>query len=143
MTDVQAEARHSVVRVRDQSAVAIARQRGRELARRARLSPCAVEAVATAISELAQNLVDHAGGGEVVCVLLNQHGQSGIEVTARDDGPGIADPERAMQDGYSSGSGLGLGLSSAKRLMDDFELVTQVGHGTIVKLRKWAKEEPR
>lgn len=98
---------------------------------------------ATATSELAQNLVDHAGGGEMRFALLGEDGRRGIEVSARDDGPGIADPERALQDGYSSGAGLGLGLSSAKRLMDDFELRSQLGSGTTVTLRKWTKEKLR
>jgi serine/threonine-protein kinase RsbT len=141
MNHADPEANRSLVPVREESDIAVARQRGRQLARRAQLSVAAVESVATAISEVARNLLDHAAGGEIIVLLFNEPGRRGIEVTARDDGPGISDLERAMQDGFSSGSGLGLGLSSAKRLMDEFELVSQPGHGTTVTFRKWAKED--
>lgn len=130
----------SVVWVRGESDVAIARQRARELARLVQLSHVEIEAVATATSELARNLVDHAGGGELRFVLLGESGRRGIEVSARDEGPGIADPERVLQDGYASPTGLGLGLSSVKRMMDDFELESELGRGTTITFRKWTKE---
>ena len=75
--------------------------------------------------------------GEVVVRVLRERGREGIEVVASDDGPGIADVELALQDGYTTGNGLGLGLPGARRLVDDFELDTQPGAGTRVRLVKW------
>jgi len=68
---------------------------------------------------------------------IQQNSRSGVMVIARDQGPGIPDIDRALQDGYSTGGGLGLGLSGAKRLMDEFEIVSQVGQGTTVTMKKW------
>jgi len=140
MTRRSAESGPSHVRIREESDIAMARRRGRELGRDAGLSQAAIEAVATAISELSRNIVDHAVSGEIILTLLEENGRRGVEVIAHDDGPGIADVDRAMQDGYSSGHGLGLGLPSAKRLMDEFEVIAPVGEGTTVKVKKWATE---
>jgi serine/threonine-protein kinase RsbT len=118
-----------------------ARQSGRELAARVGCTATEATLVATAISEVARNILSHAGGGEVMISGCDRDGLAGIEVTARDDGPGIADIDRAMQDGYSTGCGLGLGLPGARRLMDEFEIVSEVGAGTTVLLRKWCAHD--
>ena len=95
--------------------------------------------VATAISELARNILEYAGYGEIIFELAQQGGRRGIVVIARDQGPGIPDIEKAMQDGYSTTKSLGLGLPGSRRLMDDFEIVSQVGEGTTVTVKKWAR----
>jgi serine/threonine-protein kinase RsbT len=92
--------------------------------------------IATAISEVARNIVSYAKQGEIVLSLV-EGSRRGIKVVARDQGPGIPDVERAMQDGYSTGGGLGLGLPGAKRLMDGFSIVSEVGKGTTVSMTKW------
>jgi len=99
--------------------------------------------VATAISELARNILEYAGYGEIILELAQQGGRRGIVVIARDQGPGIPDIEKAMQDGYSTTKSLGLGLPGARRLMDDFEIVSKVGQGTTVTAKKWARQTLR
>ena len=119
--------------------VVLARQRGREMAAACGFSSTQQTLIATAISELARNIVVYAGTGEIEVSLLEEHGRKGILVVARDQGPGIADPELAMKDGYSTTKSLGLGLPGAKRLMDEFTLVTALGQGTTVTMKKWAR----
>lgn len=96
-----------------------------------------MEALATAVSEIARNMLVHAGGGELFLGSIERAGRVGIVALARDTGPGIADIDEAMRDGFSTGDGLGLGLPSARRLVDEFELSSVVGQGTTVKLTKW------
>jgi serine/threonine-protein kinase RsbT len=117
--------------------IVLARQSGRELAEQVGCSATDATLIATAISEVARNIVSHAGGGEVVITATDADGHGAIEVVASDRGPGIADLDRAMQDGYSTGRGLGLGLPGARRLMDEFEIRSEVGVGTTVVMRKW------
>ncbi|MBT8363317.1 MAG: anti-sigma regulatory factor [Deltaproteobacteria bacterium] len=93
--------------------------------------------IATAVSELANNIVKYAGCGEILMGRINTGGRTGIEVTARDRGPGIEDIQRAMADHYSSGNTLGLGLPGVKRMMDEFELTSEPGKRTTVTIRKW------
>ena len=93
--------------------------------------------IATAISEIARNIVTHAHRGEMVLISLQNGHKRGICVIARDVGPGIPDIPRAMQYGYSTKKGLGVGLPGAKLLMDDFEIQSKVGRGTVVKMKKW------
>lgn len=96
--------------------------------------------IATAVSELTRNMYLYAGGGLMrVHSLENEARQWGIEVVCADHGPGIADVDKALQDGYTTSGGMGLGLSGTKRLMDDFDLQTQVGAGTTVTIRKWRR----
>ena len=114
-----------------------ARRSGRQLAEQLGCSATDATLIATAISEVARNIVAHAGEGEIVISVVTVQGQDAIEVLARDDGPGIADLARAMEDGYSTGPGLGLGLPGARRLMDQFEISSEVGVGTTVVMRKW------
>jgi serine/threonine-protein kinase RsbT len=116
-----------------------ARQRGRQMAADLGFSKSQLTMIATAISELARNVVNYAGSGEVVLELRESGPRRGILVIARDEGPGIPDIEAAMQDGFSTGRSLGLGLPGARRLMDEFDIVSVVGEGTTVTATKWAE----
>ncbi len=116
-----------------------ARQEGRRLAGRAGLNGSDLTVVATAISEVARNIVSYAKEGEILLQVVHQGGRQGIYVEASDAGPGIPDIERAMQDGFSTGKGLGLGLPGSRRLMDSFEIISKVGRGTTVKMTKWLR----
>jgi anti-sigma regulatory factor (Ser/Thr protein kinase) len=127
------------VDIDDESAISQARMRARELARACGFSSAEVEALATAVSELAHNLVDHAGGGQIAFARLRDGERGGLAVIARDRGPGIADVALALQDGYTTGRGLGCGLSGARRLVDDLRVETEVGVGTIITLTKWQR----
>jgi serine/threonine-protein kinase RsbT len=95
--------------------------------------------IATAVSEVARNIVEYARPGEVVLSVIQNNSRRGLEVVARDHGPGIANIEQAMQDGFSTSRGLGLGLPGSRRLMDEFRIDSQVGEGTTVTMRKWLK----
>jgi serine/threonine-protein kinase RsbT len=121
---------------RDADIVA-ARQKGRELCTEMGFTTTDRTLVATAISEVARNIVSYAGRGEVVLCGIEDAGRRGISVIARDQGPGIADLELALRDGYSTGNSLGLGLPGARRLMDEFELTSTIGAGTTVSMKKW------
>lgn len=116
--------------------IVAARQAAREMAAKAGFGGAELTLVATAVSEIARNIVRFAGGGEITVELL-QHPRPGVRVVARDAGPGIPDVPRALQDGYSTEKGLGLGLPGARRLMDEFSIVSQQGRGTTVSMTKW------
>jgi len=117
-----------------------ARQQGRALAAPLGFTGADLTLLATAISEVARNIVAYAKRGEIVLSLSNQSSRRGVVIVARDDGPGIPDLALAMQDGYSTSRGLGLGLPGAKRLMDEFHIVSQVGKGTTIVMKKWARQ---
>lgn len=128
----------TVVIVVDEHHVAVARRMAKVLAGTASLGRVSTFCLATAVSELAHNLVRHATrGGTITLTVLRRSDKIGIEVTAEDDGPGIPDVTLAMQDGFSSTDGLGSGLPGVKRLMDDFEITSTVGTGTRIVARKW------
>lgn len=114
-----------------------ARQTGREEAAKLGFSSTDLTLVATAISELARNIVMYAGEGEIILRLVRLADRQGIVVIARDRGPGIADVAHALQSGYSTSRSLGLGLPGVRRLMDEFEVESQLGEGTVVTVRKW------
>ena len=114
-----------------------ARQRGRELAAEAGFSGSDLTVVATAISEIARNIVEYAVRGEIVISLLHHGDNRGVSIVATDEGPGIPDVALAMQDGFSTGRSLGLGLPGARRLMDEFDVQSETGSGTTVTMRKW------
>ena len=116
--------------------VVSARQIGRELAAEFGFSPGDQTVIAAAISEIARNILMYARRGEVSFQLISDGARAGITVTAQDEGPGIPDVARALLDGYSTSGGLGLGLPGAKRLMDEFDIVTGAGRGTIVTMSK-------
>jgi serine/threonine-protein kinase RsbT len=124
--------------IREQVDVAMARKAVRQLAPQGGVSDVAAHALETAVSEIAQNILIHATAGELIVRVIDEPGRRGLIVIGRDDGPGIPDADRAMQDGYSTGTGLGLGLPGARRLVDAFELVADAGRGTTVTLTKWA-----
>jgi serine/threonine-protein kinase RsbT len=117
--------------------IVTARQRGRALAAAAGFSGSDLTVIATAISELARNIIEHAGSGHIVISMLERAGRPGIAVAARDEGPGIADLSRALGAGYAAEQGLGLGLPGVRRLMDEFEIASAAGQGTSVTVRKW------
>jgi serine/threonine-protein kinase RsbT len=119
--------------------VVTARQRGRELAAARGLSSTDQTLVATAISEVARNILTYAGTGEILLSPIDEGPRIGLLVVARDTGPGIANPDLAMKDGYSTAKSLGLGLPGAKRLMDDFELDSSPGKGTTITMKKWRR----
>ena len=120
--------------------VVTARQRARALAVGLEMPSTDQTLLATAISEVARNITAYAVRGEVVLELVrDKRGRQGIRVIARDQGPGIADLERAMTDGYTTGGGLGLGLPGARRLVDEFDIETAPGAGTTVTLVKWTR----
>lgn len=119
--------------------IVAARQAGRELAATLGFGTTDQTLIATAISEVARNIVVYARQGEVVLRTVGEAGRVGLEVIARDEGPGIPDIELALRDGYSTTNSLGLGLPGARRLMDELELASQVGRGTTVTMRKWLR----
>jgi RNA polymerase sigma factor (sigma-70 family) len=121
---------------RDSDVVA-ARQRGREIAAKTGFSATDCTIIATAISEIARNIVKFARHGEVVIDVVHGAGRSGVKVVARDVGPGIPDVTQALQEGYTTYQGLGLGLPGCRRLMDEFDIVSEVGKGTTVIMTKW------
>jgi len=120
----------------DQDIIA-ARQQGRALAVKLEFSPGDATLIATAISELARNIVSYARHGEIRIRPAQNGERPCIVIVARDDGPGIQDVRQAMCDGFSTSGSLGLGLPGVRRLMDDFEIVSEQGKGTTVTVRKW------
>jgi serine/threonine-protein kinase RsbT len=126
-----------VVNINDPDDIVDARKAGHQLALGLGFSLTDVTMIATAISEIARNITSYAGRGEVRVTLADREGRKALVVRAEDDGPGIADIERAMEDGYSTGRGLGLGLPGARRLMDRLTVESALGKGTVVEMWKW------
>jgi serine/threonine-protein kinase RsbT len=110
----------------------------RDIAQPLELSSGDIAMVATAVSELARNILVYAGGGTIDLSLIQEDSHRGMLVIAQDEGPGIENVELAMRDGYSTSNGLGVGLPGTDRLMDEFDLVSKVGVGTTIKAKKWA-----
>lgn len=127
------------VAIRTDADVVTARQEARSMGANLGFSSTDLTLLATAISEVARNITTYAGEGEVLLRVLDEDGRQGIEVLATDEGPGIDDVELAMQDGYTTGNGLGLGLPGTRRLVDEFSLETTPGAGTTVRLVKWIR----
>ncbi|MBI4337358.1 MAG: anti-sigma regulatory factor [Chloroflexi bacterium] len=119
----------------------VARQVGRRISTELGFRPVDVTCVVTAISELARNILMYAGAGEIVLVPINDASGPGLMVIARDQGPGISDVQKALMDGFSTSGGLGLGLPGVRRLMDEFDIVSEVGHGTTVTVKKWVENK--
>ena len=117
--------------------IVTARQHGRTFLLQLGFSSQEARVVATAISELARNIVLYAARGEIVLRPVERDGRSGVLVIARDQGPGISDIHRAAIDDVSAMDGMGLGLRGTKHLMDEFEIVSAAGQGTTVALKKW------
>jgi anti-sigma regulatory factor (Ser/Thr protein kinase) len=129
----------SRVDVDGEAGVAQARIRTRDRARSLGFQPADIEALATAVSELARNIVDHAVTGEITFVPVHDERRTGLSVRARDRGPGIGDVQRALEDDFSTGGGLGCGLSAARRFVDDMRVETEVGAGTVITITKWLR----
>jgi len=127
----------SVVPISSSADIVTARQQGRALASSVGFSGSDLTVIATAISELARNIIEYAKTGEIVLSQDEADGRPGIVIVARDEGPGIPDVARALSAGYSTGMGLGLGLPGVRRLMDEFDITSNVGRGTTVAVRKW------
>jgi serine/threonine-protein kinase RsbT len=119
--------------------IVTARQKGRELARDLGFTSTDLALIATAISELARNIILYANTGEIQLSVVENGTKRGVKVVARDDGPGIPDIERALEEGFSTSRSLGLGLSGVRRLMDEFDIISEVGHGTTVTVKKWKR----
>lgn len=120
-----------------QEDVVAVRQATRSLAVEIGLSIVDQTKIVTAASELARNTVIYGGGGVAILEILKETTKSGVRLTFEDHGPGIPDVERAMQDGYTSGNGLGLGLGGAKRLCNEFFIHSQPGVGTRIVVTRW------
>lgn len=114
-----------------------ARKAGHQLALDLGFSLTDVTMIATAISEIARNITSYAGRGAVRVAIADREGRNALVVRAEDQGPGIADLERAMEDGYTTGRGLGLGLPGARRLMDRLIVESTPGQGTVIEMWKW------
>src|ERR1700757_2193657 len=126
-----------VVDIHNSDDIVAARKAGHQLALDLGFSLTDVTMIATAISEIARNITSYAGRGAVRVAVADREGRKALVVRAEDDGPGIADIERAMEDGYSTGRGLGMGLPGARRLMDRLIVESTLGRGTVVEMWKW------
>jgi serine/threonine-protein kinase RsbT len=127
------------VMIRSEYDIVTARQQVRELCVALNFSSGEQTLVATCVSELARNIVEYAGSGEMVMGLVDNKGENGIVIVAQDKGPGIQDIELAMKDGYSTSKGLGIGLPGSKRIMDEFAILSKIGEGTTVTVKKWKR----
>ena len=125
------------VEVRSDADIVRTRQIVREWARQHGFSLVNQTKIVTAASELARNTVHYGGGGTLRLEVLNNGARVGLQLTFEDGGPGIPDVARAMQDGYTTGRGLGLGLGGAKRLANEFDIVSHPGKGTRVRIVQW------
>ena len=127
----------TVVPITSSSDIVTARQLGRTLAASLGFTGSDLTVIATAISELARNIIEYAVNGSIVMTMVEKGGRPGITISARDAGPGISDVSKALGMGYSTGHGLGVGLPGVRRLMDEFEISSRAGEGTNVTVRKW------
>ncbi|MFC8042648.1 ATP-binding protein [Nocardia sp. NPDC057353] len=129
-----------VILVKVSGDIVIARQAGRELAAELGFSLTDRTMISTAISEIARNITSYAGSGEIRLLVDEREGRRALIVQAEDQGPGIRDITRALEDGYSTGRGLGLGLPGARRLMDRLTVDSNPGQGTLIEMWKWVPE---
>lgn len=132
-----AHIKEAVLLIASAADIVNARQQGRAMAARIGFIGSDLTVIATAISELARNIVEYATHGEIVLSPAHKGGRVGIQIVARDQGPGIPDVAKALQDGYTTGKGLGIGLPGVRRLMDEFEIGSGAGNGTTVTVRSW------
>lgn len=119
--------------------IVTARQQGRAMASKLGFSGSDLTVIATAVSEVARNIVEFAGKGEITLASIQLGPKKGLMVVARDEGPGIPNIQLALQDGFSTTASLGLGLPGSRRLMDEFTIVSAVGKGTTVTMKKWMR----
>jgi serine/threonine-protein kinase RsbT len=123
--------------IRIEQDVVLARQTARKLAQECGMRLVDLTKMVTAVSELARNTMVYGGGGDMDWQIIDEGMRTGLRITFRDEGPGIVDLKLAMTDGWTSGSGMGLGLTGAKRLVDEFELDTAPGAGTRITITRW------
>jgi len=123
--------------IRSDLDIVIARTLARDTAKSLGFGPIDQARIATAVSELARNIFLYAGTGSVTVREVEKNGRRGIEIVCEDQGPGIPDLDAALQDGYSTSRGMGMGLPGANRLMDEFDIKTQEGVGTTISCCKW------
>lgn len=123
--------------LKNSSDVVIARQKVRQVATELRFSLVDQTKLVTAASELARNALDHGGGGQMTLEVVNGVSKTGLRLVFEDSGPGIPDIEAALKDGYTTGSGMGLGLGGSKRLVNEFAIESEVGKGTKVTVLRW------
>lgn len=128
-----------LVAIRSDADIVAARQQGRSLAAAIGFTATDATLIATAISELARNIITYAGQGEVAMQGVENPQRKGIVISARDSGPGIRSIDDVLRDGYSTSGGLGLGLPGVKRLMDAFAIESELRRGTTVTVKKWLK----
>lgn len=131
------EEKSSILPIRTQSDVVLVRQAVRDWSKELGFSLVDQTKIVTAASELARNTLEYGGGGELRLARLQEGFRKGLRLAFSDQGPGIPDISLALKDGYTTGGGLGLGLSGAKRLMNDFEITSTVGEGTTVTVTRW------
>jgi serine/threonine-protein kinase RsbT len=125
------------VQIKSERDIVVARQKGRALATKLGFSVGDATLIATAISELARNIIGYAGEGMITMNVIYNSKHQGLLVVASDEGPGIADIPLALRDGFSTSGSLGIGLPGVRRLMDEFKIDSAPGHGTIVTVIKW------
>jgi serine/threonine-protein kinase RsbT len=129
----------SEIAITSESDLVVIRRKIRELSQRNGLDSFATVAITTAASELARNVLVHAKHGSAMIEEIENNTRKGIRIAFRDNGPGIADLDRVLVGGFSTAKSLGLGLSGSKRLVDDFNIDSQLGRGTVVTVTKWAR----
>ena len=130
--------RHETLWIRSSADVVAVRQAARTWAQQQGLGLVDQTKIVTAASELARNTLDYGGGGTVVLEAVEEHGKRGLRLIFEDQGPGIPDVQQALRDGFTTGTGLGMGLGGSKRLVDDFEIDSRVGEGTRVTVTRWS-----
>ena len=131
--------RETHIPIHSSSDVVMARQNGRAWASGEGFKGADLAVITSVISEMARNIVHHARGGEIVLAPAHRGHRQGISIVAHDEGPGIRDIHRALDIGFSTRHGLGVGLPGAKSLMDEFDIRSQIGKGTTVVMRKWLR----
>lgn len=129
----------SCVKIVTEWDIVAARQLGRNVAKELGFGTVDQARITTAISELARNIYLYVGQGEMRIARINDLGKKGLKIIAIDDGPGIPDIRKVMEDGFSTSGGLGAGLPGVKRLMDDFDITSSVGEGTYIQAVKWLR----
>jgi len=126
-----------VMPLKNSTDIVLARQKVRQWAIDLRFSLVDQTQLVTAASELARNALDHGKGGEMTIEVLNSGPRSGLRLTFEDHGPGIPDIQQALRDGFTTGSGMGLGLGGSKRLVNEFNIESEVGKGTRITVARW------
>ncbi|OIK08597.1 anti-sigma regulatory factor [Bacillus sp. MUM 13] len=128
-----------VIDINNEMDIVLARQTGRKVSKELDFSLVDQSRITTSISELARNIYKYALPGKIIIEAIKKENKDGIKVIAADEGPGIPDIKKALEDGYTTSGGLGAGVPGVKRLMDEFEIDSAVGEGTKITVKKWKK----